>query len=255
MKKVFYVFALLTLPLMSCESDSDNDVTPTPSNDDSILPTKLVIEYSDNTSETVEFTYDGKKLTKETSSDGYYTDYIYTDDKLTEINYYDSPNPAILETYTYDNQGKITTISTDIVGTTSSSLYNVSYNNDSSIITFTHSDSIPGEDPDSLTIQNGNITTYDESGFYISEYTYDSKNAPFKNLESRNILVTIDSENNDAIYFTLNNLLTEEILDTSDSSKETSTYTYTYTQDDFPRKITDNYEGDITTYTYTYNND
>ena len=250
MKKIFYTFALLAVSLMSCESNSDDTVNP---DNTSILPTKVVIVDSDGETETKEYTYRGMTLIKKESSNGHYTDYIYEDNKLTEINFYSTPSPGILESYTYDTQGRMATISTNIVGTGVYN-YSLSYNADNSVIT-TSFTANPNDAPSVHTFNNDNITIFDEAGVYTSTYTYDNMNAPFKNIDSRNILLTIDSENNGALNFTLNNLLTEDILKTSTSIIYNSVYTYTYTAFDYPRIATENNEGDITTYTYTYNND
>ena len=77
----------------------------------------------------------------------------------------------------------------------------------------------------------------------------------FKNVELRDQFVTIDSENGYALNFTLNNLLSETIVDNSTMQSEDYTYTMTYTSFDYPRIVQENEDGDITTYTYTYNND
>ncbi len=250
MKKVFYTFGLLAISLMSCESNSD-DGPILPINNNSILPTKVDIAYSDGSTETIQYTYSGMTLIKEESSEGYYTDFIYGNNKLTDINFYDAPNDPILESYTYDTQGRIATISTNIVGVGVYD-YSLAYSANNTVITTT-STTIPGNPTDVLTISNENIATYVEGGIFTNTYTYDTQNAPFKNITNRNILRTIDSENNSAIFFTLNNLLTEDIQSTS--VNENYTYTYTYTTDGFPRIATENDGGDLTTYTYTYNND
>ncbi len=254
MKKVFYTFALLVASLMSCESNSDGETSPPDtSNNDSILPTKVDIVYSDGETETIQYTYNGMTLTKEESSDGHYTDYIYEDNKLTKINYYDAPNLEILESYTYDAQGRVATISTNIVGV-GVYRYSLSYNADNSVITTSFTGNGNNE-PSIHTINNGNIVIFNEAGAFTSTYTYDNKNTPFKNIDNRDILLTIDSENNDAIDFNLNNLLTEDTLENATSNSNNYLYTYTYTAFDFPRIVTENDEGDITAYTYSYNND
>ncbi|MEC3907517.1 hypothetical protein VOI54_10845 [Tamlana sp. 2201CG12-4] len=249
MQKVFYTFVLLSVSLMSCESNSD-DESSSPDTSNNILTTKVDIAYSNGATETLHYTYSGMTLIKEESSDGYYTDYIYEDNKLTEINYYDSPNPGILESYTYDAQERIATISTNIVGIGVYD-YTVTYNANNSVITTSYTNGTP----DKHTVNNGNIVSFDEGGVYNSTYTYDSKNGPFKNIANRDILLTINSENSYALNFALNNLLTEDIVETATSTNNSYTYTHTYTTFGFPRVTTEDDEGDITTYTYTYNND
>src|SRR5690606_27797549 len=247
MKKVFYTFALLAGSLMSCESSSDDETNPPDTA--TILPTKVDIVYSDGETETIQYTYSGMTLVKAESTDDSYTDYMYDNGKLTEINYYSS-NPDILESYTYDAQVRVATISTNIVGIGVYD-YSVSYNSDNSVITYTYTGD--GISSGVLTLNNGNISTFEEGGLYNSTYTYDNKNAPFKNIDNREVLLSINSENNYALDFTLNNMLSETYATPNDDY--IYTYTYTYTDFDFPRVVTENDEGDITTYTCTYHND
>lgn len=251
MKKVFYTFAIIALSLMSCESNSDNETNPPDTSN--ILPTKVDIVYSDGETETIQYTYSGMTLIKEESSDGYYKDYIYENNKLTEINLYNTPTLEILESYTYDAQGRVATISTNIVGTGVYE-YSQTYNADNSVITTSYTGNT-NDTPNTHTINNGNIAIFDEGGVYTSTYTYDNKNGVFKNVELRDQFVTINSENGYALNFTLNNLLSETIVDNSTMQSEDYTYTMTYTSFDYPRIVQENEDGDITTYTYTYNND
>jgi len=251
MKKVFYAFALMAVSLMSCESNSD-DETNTPDTS-SILPTKVDIVYSDGESETIEYTYSDMKLIKEESSDGYYTDYIYENNVLTQANYYDAPDDEILESYTYDSQGRISTITVNITGIGVYE-YSQTYSPDNSVITQS-SITFPSTDPSTTTISDGNITNSTEASYYTSANTYDNKNGVFKNVELREQFLTIDYENSYALNFTLNNLLSETIVDNSTMQSENYTYTMTYTSFDYPRTVEENEDGDITTYTYTYNND
>lgn len=254
MKKVFYSFALLALSLMSCESNSDDDTNPPEtSTNDTILPTQVEIVYSDGETETIQYTYEGKKLIKEESTDGFFKDYIYEDNRLIEINYYEGADFEILESFTYDSQDRVSTITTNILGT---GVYEDSqiYNEDGSVITQS-SLTFPDSASSTITITDGNIINFTEADVFASTYTYDDKNGVFKNVELREQLVTIDSENNDALSFTLNNISSESIVENSTTESEDYTYTMTYTSFDYPRTVEEDGEGDITTFTYTYNND
>jgi hypothetical protein len=258
MKKLLFTLAIGLATLTSCESDlvsappndSAGNASGSSSND-GILPTEVDIVYSDGSTETIEYTYDGMSLSKEESTDGYYTDYVYEDSRLTEINYYDAPSNPILESYTYDTEGRVATVTTNIVGTGIYE-YSLSYNADNSVITNT-SITNPGGTPSTTTLSNGNMVSDNEGGVITTTYTHDDKNAPFKNIANRNILVTINSENAYNFQFNRNNELT---LDTVGGSfPESISSSYTYTSLNYPRVMTENEGGDITTYTYTYNND
>ncbi|MBL4746486.1 MAG: hypothetical protein JKY08_08965 [Flavobacteriaceae bacterium] len=256
MKQVFYTFAILIVSLISCDKNSDNEINipETPKNDN-ILPVKLEITNPNGEIETQYFTYSGMRLIKDESSKGFYTDYIYEDNKITEINFYDEPNPAILESYTYDTQGRVATISTKIVGVGVYE-YNQTYNADNSVITQS-TIGYPDDIPTTTTISNGNITNDTEEYYISSTYTYDTKNGIFKNVELREIFITISSENGYPHFFNLNNCLGETIKNDSTKESEHYTYTITYTSFDYPRTIKQIDKTGTTLYTctFTYNND
>ncbi|PHS08797.1 MAG: hypothetical protein COA88_06100 [Kordia sp.] len=252
MKKFLFTLAIGLATLTSCsEDDSVSTLPGDASSNDGILPTKVDVVYSDGETETIEYTYEGMTLIKEESSDGYYTDYVYEDSKITEINYNNAQNEEILESYTYNTQGRIATISTNIIGVGVYE-YNLTYNADSSVVTETSITS-PGSEPSTTTISNGNMVGENEGGVNITTYTHDSMNAPFKNINNRSVLLTINSENGYNYLFNVNNILKDDTESTM--FPENITNTYAYTDYDFPRVTTENYDGDITTYTYTYNND
>ena len=260
MKKLLFTLAIGLATLTSCESDlvsappSDSpSSTGGSSSNDGVLPTKVDIVYSDGETETVTYTYSGMTLIKEESTDGYYFDYVYVDDKISEINYNNATSDEILESYTYDAQGRVATVSTNIIGVGLYE-YSLSYNADSSVITST-SITIPGGTPSITTLSNGNMVgeTGGGSSGESTTYTHDTMNAPFKNIVARDILVTINSENGYNFQFSKNNILT---LDTVGGSfPESISSSYTYTSYNYPRVMTENEDGDISTYTYTYNND
>jgi len=237
----------LLFTLTSCESDSVSTPPSDSSSNDGILPIKVDMVYSDGETETIEYTYDGMTLIKEESTDGYYTDYVYEDSKLTEINFYNAPNLEILESYTYDSEGRVATVSTNIVGTGVFN-HNLSYNSDNSVVTSTPTTSTGTLS--TTTLSNGNMIGENEGGIYNVTYTHDTMNTPFKNITNRDVLLTINSENNYNYLFNANNILTEVTTENFNTEN-----TYTYTGFNFPRVMTENNDGDITTYTYTYNND
>jgi len=253
MKKLLFTLIIGLATLTSCESDlvsaPPSDSSSNSAND-GILPTKVDIVYSDGSTETIEYTYDDMTLIKEESTDGYYTDYVYEGSKLIEANAYYTSS-TILESYTYDSEERVATVTANIVGVGVYE-YSMSYNADNSVITET-SITFPGGTPSTTTISNGNMIGNNAGGVDITTYTHDSMNAPFKNINNRSVLLTINSENGYNYLFNTNNILIEDTQSTM--FPENITNSYTYTDYDFPRVTTENYDGDISTYTYTYNND
>ena len=253
MKKVIYTFALIIVLIWSCDSNDNDQDKPDPSNSDTILPTKVDIVYSDGETESIEYTYNNMRLIKQESSNGSYKDFIYNNNQLTEMNYYSTSNQNILESYTYDTQDRVATISTNIVGIGVYE-YNLAYSSDGSVITVS-SQTDSNASPSTITFNNGNIINFTEGNRYVYTYTYDTKNGVFKNLELRNQFISILSENNTPTAFSVNTLLNEHIEDQTNNETEDYTFTLTYTSFDYPRSIEENDDNDITTYTITYNND
>ena len=251
MKKVFYTFAFLAISLMSCESSSNAMDIPDTTDNSTILPTKIDIVDSDGATETVEYLYDEMTLIKEESSDGYYTDYQYEDSKLSQMHFYYDSDFEIIESYTYDAEDRVATITTNIVGTGTYE-YSLTYNSDNTVIT-SKLTNFPDSENSTTTFSNGNMTNDNDSGEYITSFTHDTKNGPFKNLEHRAILLSISSEANVNYNFNSNNVLTSDTP--HDSDPESISYSYMYTEFNYPRTVTENYNGEISTYTYTYNND
>ena len=260
MKKLLFTLAIGLATLTSCESDlvsappSDSpNSSGSSSSNDGVLPTKVDIVYSDGETETITYTYTGMTLVKEEFSDGSYYDYIYVDNNISEINSLNTLNGDILESYTYDAQGRVATVSTNIIGVGLYE-YSMSYNADSSVVTDT-SITIPGGTPSTITISNGNMIeeTGGGSANEITTYTHDTMNAPFKNINNRDILLSINSENCYNYQFNRNNILTLNTV--GGSFPESITSSYTYTSFNYPRVMTENEDGDFSTYTYTYNND
>ena len=232
----------------SGEEGSEEETTE----NSNILPIKVVTTGNGYT-DTINYQYSGNKLIKVVYSSEEYIDYLYTNDQLTNINYYGVFDS--LETLTYDSQGRVSSYENDLTDEDFNHIENYyrTFNDDNSLI----SEKV-GEDVEFssfMHFDNGNVTKIESDGDYKHEFTsFDNKNAPFKNVFAREVLVTIDSENNFAYQFNLNNILSETYTDFffETPTSETITYSITYTDDDFPRTIVSS-EG--YTYTYTYNND
>ena len=282
MKKIAYLFAFTTVFFFSCEENSTNEndetvivtstdtgettddnetSTETDEENDGILPIKIeVVEYIDDEISdeyTITYTYDGLKLISEYHSWGYYLTFEYENDLLIKINdvYY-----RIYETYDYNSEGEITTGTTYINNNNLTHIYDYTYSNDDNFIRTTFRDD--ESDANEITLLNGNILKNKEIGgdnYSMYEYTYDTKNAPFKNIISRDEFVRIDSENNYPHLYTKNNItsFTDSSSNGDDNpSSWIADFTITYTDDDYPRTITEDHnDGFKYVSTYTYNND
>lgn len=89
---------IICLPITSCSTSES-----TPSTDENeVLVVSMIDTYAnDGSTVTTNFTYNGKKMVRVTSSDGYYVNYTYTGDLLTRVESFDTAN-TLLERYTYN---------------------------------------------------------------------------------------------------------------------------------------------------------
>ena len=276
MKKVVCLLSLLSILSFSCSSDEDNvsneSVTPNGPEDtemevinspvttdpvtESILPVRLVIVESGGGTETINYTYEGMKLTKEVSSEGYTSEYTYVENRLTESTFRSSDDDdTVIETYMYNEQGRLSSYVTGFPNSTATqqtTLVNYS-NNDNTITLTSPDDEINDIDPDVLQLANDNILSFREGDSFLVEYTYGNNNSPFRNLENRSFLVKAYTGNIANEDFTFNNILSDTT--TEIHGVEVTNYTYTFTDSGYPKVVTLNTDGNITTYTYTYNNE
>ncbi len=250
---------------MSCSSDdgaisetptaetptAENPTMETPTAETSrILPIRVDVLDSDGSRDLITYAYDDKmRLIKEASSDRFTIDFTYLDDKLLETLFVSSiENDSIRETYSYNDQGMVNRI------TDPWNSYVVSYSDNNNTVTYT----LGTETPDVNTFSNGNMLTSESEGDFYSKFTYGENKGPFANLSNREFLMRLDSENIDVLDFVANNLLTdssrEEFGDGDDENVITN-YSYTFTEDNLPRVVRIEEDGETCTYIYTYNND
>jgi len=252
---------------MSCSSDdgaisetptaetptAENPTMETPTAETSrILPIRVDVLDSDGSRDLITYAYDDKmRLIKEAFSDHFTIDFIYADDKLVEtlfVSNIDIDSTMVRETYSYNDQGMVNRI------TDPWNSYVVSYSDNNNTVTY----ALGTETSYVNTYSNGNMLTSESEGDFYSMFTYGQNKGPFANLSNREFLMRLDSENIGGIEFVANNLLTDtsrEEFGDGDSENVITNYSYTFTEDNLPRVVRIEEDGETCTYTYTYNND
>lgn len=243
------------------DDDGDDDTNNDP--DAQALLVSRIVEQIEGDSETftTDYTYDSNnRLISEEDSDGEVLTYTYQNDQLIgTLSSNGNSVEDIIETYAYDSQGRVASITIDVVSINSPYTINLSYNSDNSIIE--GFDSVTDELEERITLSNGNVVKVEEfDGSEIvtsSIITHDDMNGPFKNIDLKDTIITICSENlpNSFLNFDLNNLLTEEFTEDG-NLVESYTYSYTYNDEGYPISSTevfdDETDTEIINYTLTY---
>ncbi len=198
------------------------------------LLVQAVATYEDGETTIINYIYEGRRLIREDHGDGFYFIYNYLNDRLVGSDSFLDNQEDIVETYEYDDNGVLNRITVDIVGDALPSVDTISFSENNNIV-----DYLSGSDTSfRLTLENSNVIKYEEFNENSVEntglLTYDDKNGPFKNIEFREVFLTIDTENIYSVAYGLNNVLTEEY------ENENCTYSYTYNALGYPTQIIEN---------------
>lgn len=234
MKKILCLFSALSLVLISsCSSDDSS------SNESSILIKKIVEIDNDNTTFTVEYTYDGKKLIKEVGKEEGYSNvinYTYNGDLITKMSETDDDGLISTTELTYDgNKLKTMLVTEKNSNGTYINKTTYTHNSDGSVsysrvsvdpVTKEESNTVLGK----LTYTSGNLVK-EESGTGLSlmtiVYEYDTKNNPYKNVTGAELLL-----DNSEIGYSKHNKIKETTA--SAYSDRVSSSTFIYDGNDFP---------------------
>lgn len=230
MKKLFLVLYIFSVSAISCSSDEDIS-----SNSENKLIKKTVS--SGNGSSTIfNYVYNGTKLKELHMNNNNITKYKYTGNNITSIeNYY---NGALFykTTFRYDNNQRVISqleyyIANNIVAERTDFSYNSNniisfqkyYGSLSSQTTFSERGFIYYDSNN----ENFKVETYNE--YYLikkTEWTYDTKNSPTKNIMGFNKIPFLLEK-----YF---NNLTHNEFDSNSNLIYNFTFDYIYDSDDFP---------------------
>ncbi len=260
MKKLILFAGCAALFLNSCTSSSD-DAASTPLTESDVLVMKIVESDAVGSPFITNYTYNGKKLTGSTDSDGYYEIYTYVGDLITSIKTYDSSDTLEQAlTFTYNTNGKLVTYLLQDYGNNTGRRETYVYNSNgtvsSTILTGTPASQTTPRS--SAVIQFSGVevsqiarTNVSPSYTSLQTYTYDVKNNPFRNVIGLDKLAFIEDE---AVGL-FHNILTDNYT-SSLGANDTYTTTYTYNDLNFPITASEIEGTDTSTIIstqYTYN--
>lgn len=251
-----FLFILLVL---SCSSDSEEDNNS--NNNNNLLVYRVISDDLENSSYSYEdiFNYDGNKIVSAESrtynngnlSSTNYTNWYYTNDKISLINFVDSnSNIDAYYEFDYDSQGRaiearyFSCFNGDCENEETNTL---TYNSNGSVsMAYTYS----GTEEEYSTINFDNdynqisgITSTDDGSFSFTA-EYDNKNHAFKNVTGINNLGIFSSSISGVGYYYgyygLNNNPTK-IVEQDEYNGQQDTWTinitYDYNDDNYPRNI------------------
>lgn len=252
MKKMIAMAAVaMTMMMASCSGD-DSESTNNPGGDGPLL-TKLIETY-DGETYTINFHYNGNKLSHYIADDGFETEFTYSGDKITKMEAFDNGELVNKHIYEYHPDGKLAKhieidyYDGDAHGT--KTLFSHNNNGTISIEVFSGDETIQttAEATGVINMVNGNIESVSmvtESGDeWDYTYTYDNKHNPFKNVTSYETMVLSDLQGG------VNNVTSE--VDTEWGDEMTTTYTYN--SEGYPVTSSDLWDGEPDgDYKYFYN--
>jgi len=226
MKKILCLFSALTLVLTSCSNeDSASDSAPV------TLLKKTVDTYSDGSTLTTNFNYNGNKFVSAINDSGegnvYWT---YTGDLITKMEFkLDDGTLVQKNTFVYDSNNKLVSFVRIEVADKLGFKETYVYNTDGSISVNAYS----GDDKTQTTVNGTGTVTF--HGGEVSKivstygvthtYLYDAKNNPFKNVLGCNKIAFVDGEAEGVLH----NVISETNGDVLNFSS-----VFTYNAEGFP---------------------
>lgn len=259
MKKNFILISAIALVFTSCSSDD----SPSEEVSSSVLVKKMILMSTDEGDDsywnnTINFSYNGTKLTQSIDEDGYKSVYTYTGDLITKIEYFDGSTLDSQDLFSYNSNGKLIEYRDLDVSNDYERKFTYTYNSNGTVTVTEYTGTIGNTTvslftPNIYTFANGELTSTDN----ISIISYDSKNNPFKNVTGYQEIMTLEFTDDYMITFGRNQNFVSAPVGTS--TTEGSFSTYTYNSDNYPvtSATTANYSGGFSgtvNVQYFYNN-
>ena len=221
-KTFFFLAALATVSLTSCSSDDSDSSNQNPDPSTSVLPKRVVWEQQDpdGFNYDITYTYNGNKLLQGNYTNGDKEKFYYTGDLITKIEYLYDGQVDAQELFEYDSNNRLVTYKYQDLedGYQERSVF--VYNTGDTVTESYYSETMTSPSSTAtviiLTFADGEMTKIVQQGFSTYNYTYDSKNSPFKNVtgyaaiayaahgdfetegKNQNILSIVDQTNNSA---------------------------------------------------------
>jgi len=249
MKKIFTLAAIALFTLASCSDDDATSTTPDTSN---VLVKKRIDTDEDGEQFISTYQYSGNKIATVDHNDGSNEIYTYTGENLTKVDWYEDGVLVQKDVFTYNSDNKVATFISynynEDPQYNGADKYTYTYNANGTVTVVEaygdHTEQNSIYQTATATLVNGNLVSYTGSQ-YSAVYTFDDKNAPFKNVQNYQNYVLSDLEGG------LNNELSYTY--TSNGYDENSQYVYEYNEAGFPVKVTETDDfGDVYVTQYIY---
>lgn len=226
MKKLLTLVSALVLVFTSCSNDDDSSS----SSSTPVLLTKTVETDTDGFTYTTNYEYIGTKLNKIVDDEGYFT-FIYENDLITEVKYYESSTLLQTETYVYDSNDRVIEyVIVDNIDTSWGNKETYVYNPDGSIsVSYYIGDAFSQttlNKTGTINFVNGEVSQISFSDGRTRSYTYDNKNNPFINVIGLDKISFCNQEASGILH----NVTEED--DSADMDDLIASYTYN--SNDFP---------------------
>jgi hypothetical protein len=241
MKKIFYLLSISMLLLQGCSSDSGSN-----ENVNNDLLVKKIVFNSDvlnNFNFSRNFTYDGNKIKRILDSsniDNSETIYTYNNDLITSIVYNHTetgqPPSTIVATLEYDNSQRLIKV-TELINGSNHEKYLYSYNNDGSVTRNIYIGNNLNQlvETSNIILNSNNDIIRESYGNTIDNYSYDTKNNPFKNILGYKKIHLYESFSNLGVYHNVIKHNTNESGNFIDTI-----FNYTYNSLNYPLTLASN---------------
>ena len=247
MKKLIYLLSVTFLMLQSCSSGEDSS-----SGSSAILCKKMVLGNF-----AIDYVYNGNKIEKTMNNDQILRKYYYNGNLISKVEDYIDNQLRMISTYTYNNNNQlishlsilyldpadpfkpIYTRKTDFTHNSNNTIYYEIYSG-------TPTEQSTLEKNGTITLINGEIGTVENNSGTITNYTYDKKNSPFKNVLGVDKIIPYPFTicDFDSKKFNL-------ISKTSNDGSASFSLSYQYNNLDYPiSKVIDNVSSSLVQYYY-----
>ncbi|WP_452233106.1 hypothetical protein [Lacinutrix sp. MEBiC02595] len=192
------------------------------------------------------FTYEGNNLISILDSDGYENTYVYENNLLTRINFYESGTLRDYVLIEYNGSNQLISYTIYIILDNEGWRYDLTYNTDGTITQKRYIGDLTSQtnfqSETLVTMGNDQILLENKANGTETVYTYDTKNGIYKNISNLKTLNLINIDFSGYIDGGLNNLVSLA-GDYNGSAVVFEEYEYTYNSSNYPATSNDYVEG------------
>ncbi len=228
----------LCITFFACNTESIDTPTPNEVSTNDMLVKKISYKF-DNEQFVENYIYDKNKIKSINSSNGYKTEYTYSNDKIIRIDNFENEELIAYTTLAYDSENRLESYIDyfDMPGDSSVWKSVFSYNTDGTITKTIYMGDSNSQtnlsDTYTYILQEENIIKY-ASDYQVVSFEYDNKNGVYKNIYDINVINLLNLDLG-ALEGNKNNIskATEELGNGNITSE---TFDYTYNDKNYPIK-------------------